>query len=186
MYEQRTRRRVAASVKPLLLIVRWQLSEKYGPVYTIHLGPEPVVILCSYDVVKEALNDQGEEFGARGSMPLLEKINRGHGVISANGERWKQLRRFSLMTLRNFGMGKRSIEERIQEEAAFLVEDLRKTQGLPFDPTFFLSRAVSNVICSVVFGRRFDYEDKKFLYLLNLLHDTFRLFSSAWGQVSGV
>ncbi|XP_069063649.1 cytochrome P450 2G1-like isoform X1 [Pleurodeles waltl] len=163
-----------------------QLSEKYGPVYTIHLGPEPVVILCSYDVVKEALNDQGEEFGARGSMPLLEKINRGHGVISANGERWKQLRRFSLMTLRNFGMGKRSIEERIQEEAAFLVEDLRKTQGLPFDPTFFLSRAVSNVICSVVFGRRFDYEDKKFLYLLNLLHDTFRLFSSAWGQLYNV
>ncbi|XP_069500532.1 cytochrome P450 2G1-like isoform X2 [Ambystoma mexicanum] len=161
----------------------FQLSEKYGPVYTIHLGPDPVVVLCSYDAVKEALNDKGEEFSARGNMPLLERVNRGHGVISSNGERWKQLRRFSLMTLRNFGMGKRSIEERIQEEAQFLVEELKKTERLPFDATFFFSRAVSNVICSIIFGNRFEYEDRNFLYLMNLMNDTFRLFSSSWGQL---
>ncbi|XP_030075563.1 cytochrome P450 2C15 [Microcaecilia unicolor] len=159
-----------------------KLSDKYGSLFTIHMGSEPVVVLCGYEVVKKALNEQSEDFAARGSLPMLDRVIQGHGVISSNGERWKQLRRFSLMTLRNFGMGKRSIEERIQEEAQFLVEELRKTEELPFDPTFFLSRSVSNVICSVVFGNRFDYEDKNFLILLSLLNDMFRLFSSVWVQ----
>ncbi|XP_030074132.1 cytochrome P450 2C19 [Microcaecilia unicolor] len=160
-----------------------KLSEKYGSVFTIHMGSEPVVVLRGYDVVKEALNERGEDFAGRGSLPMLDRVTRGHGVIGSNGARWKQLRRFSLMTLRNFGMGKRSIEERIQEEAQFLVEALRKTEELPFDPTYFFSRSVSNVICSVVFGGRFDYEDKNFLILLSLINDFFRIFSTGWVQL---
>ncbi|CAJ0919182.1 unnamed protein product [Ranitomeya imitator] len=108
------------------------------------------------------------------------------GVVGSNGERWRQLRRFSLMTLRNFGMGKRSIEQRIQEEAQFLVEEFRKSKAQPLDPTFFFAKAVSNVICSVVFGDRFEYEDKEFLKLLGLLNDIFKGFSSVWGQMYNV
>uniref|UniRef100_A0A8C5R992 unspecific monooxygenase n=1 Tax=Leptobrachium leishanense TaxID=445787 RepID=A0A8C5R992_9ANUR len=146
--------------------------KKYGPVYTIYMGTERIVVLSGYEAVKTALNDNGDVFSGRGHMPLIEKISAG-GVVGSNGERWKQLRRFSLMTLRNFGMGKKSIEERIQEEAHFLTEEFRKTNG-----RVTWIKAVSNVISSVVFGNRFEYEDKDFLRLLNLLNETFRGFSS--------
>ncbi|XP_070620513.1 cytochrome P450 2G1-like isoform X2 [Erythrolamprus reginae] len=159
------------------------LKEKYGPVFTVYLGPRRVVVLCGHDTVKEALVDQAEEFSGRGEIASIERNFNGFGVALANGERWRQLRRFSLTTLRNFGMGKRSIEERIQEEAQYLVEEIRKTKGQPFDPTFFLSRTVSNVISSVVFGSRFDYEDKTFLSLLQMINESFIEMSTPLAQL---
>ncbi|XP_011832510.1 PREDICTED: cytochrome P450 2C19-like [Mandrillus leucophaeus] len=88
-----------------------------------------MVVLHGYEAVKEALIDLGEEFSGRGHFPLAERANRRFGLVFSNGKRWKEIRRFSLMTLRNFGMGKRSIEDRVQEEARCLVEELRKTKG---------------------------------------------------------
>uniref|UniRef100_A0A8C8SA38 unspecific monooxygenase n=1 Tax=Pelusios castaneus TaxID=367368 RepID=A0A8C8SA38_9SAUR len=157
-----------------------ELSETYGPIFTIYLGSERVVVLYGYETVKEALIGLGDEFSGRGSMPLFEKFAQQSGIVFSNGERWKQLRRFALTNLRNFGMGKKSIEERIQEESRFLVERLRNTQEQPFDPTLFLTHAVSNVICSIVFGDRFDYEDKKFVTLINLLEENGNLQRSPW------
>ncbi|KAM4696321.1 uncharacterized protein WCC33_015083 [Rhinophrynus dorsalis] len=160
-----------------------QLAEKYGSVYTLYFGSRPVVILCGYKAVKEALIDQGEDFNGRGQMPTIDRVFQGHGVILSNGEPWKNLRRFTLLTLRNFGMGKRSIEERIQEEARFLIEALKKQKQVPIDPTNTLLQSISNVICSVVFGNRFEYENLEFLKLLRLFNEIFQKMSSTWGQL---
>ncbi|CAM5172788.1 unnamed protein product [Eretmochelys imbricata] len=146
------------------------ISERYGPIHTLHLGPRGVVMLWDYQAVKEALPDQAEEFSGRGEQAAFSWLFEGYGASFRDGERAKQLRRFSITTLRNFGVGKRGIEERILEETHFLLEALRGTKGLPFDPTYFLSRTVSNVISSVVFGDRFDYEDKEFPSLLSMCH----------------
>ncbi|XP_044129774.1 cytochrome P450 2G1-like [Bufo gargarizans] len=49
--------------------------------------------------------------------------------------------------------------------------------------TNILVQAVANVICSIVFGNRFEYDNLKFLKLLNLFNETFLLMSSTWGQL---
>ncbi|KAM5236828.1 cytochrome P450 2C55-like isoform 2-T2 [Ctenodactylus gundi] len=158
-------------------------SKVYGPVFTLYFGMKPTVVVHGYEAVKEALEDLGEEFSGRGTFPIVEKTNTGLGILFSNGTKWKEIRRFSLMTLRNFGMGKRSIEERVQEEACCLVEELRKTKGLPCDPTFILGCAPCNVICSIIFQKRFDYKDHKFLNLMEKLNENFRILNSPWMQV---
>ncbi|KAM5297664.1 cytochrome P450 2A13 [Glossophaga mutica] len=160
-----------------------KIRERYGPVFTVHLGPRRVVVLCGHEAVKEALVDQAEEFSGRGEQATFNWLFKGYGVAFSNGERTKQLRRFSIATLRDFGVGKRGIEERIQEEAGFLLEAFRGTRGAFIDPTFFLSRTVSNVISSIVFGDRFDYEDKEFLSLLRMMLGSFQFTATSTGQL---
>ncbi|KAL2763189.1 cytochrome P450 2B6 precursor [Daubentonia madagascariensis] len=160
-----------------------RLREKYGDVFTVYLGRRPVVILCGIQAIREALVDQAEDFSGRGKIAIVEPTFQGYGVVFANGDRWKALRRFSLATMRDFGMGKRSVEERIQEEAQCLVQELRKSKGALMDATFLLQSITSNIICSIVFGKRFHYEDQEFLKMLDLFYQSFSLISSLSSQL---
>ncbi|XP_059574315.1 cytochrome P450 2G1 [Alligator mississippiensis] len=156
-----------------VLQILWKVREKYGPVFMANFGMRQVVFFCDSDSVREALVDQGEEFSGRARMDSVDRFFHGHGVVMANGERWKQLRRFSASTLRNFGMGKKSIEERIQEESQYLVEEMGKNKGSPFDPSLAITHSIANIICSIVFGNRFDYKDQNFLNLMGSINNLF-------------
>lgn len=47
----------------------------------------------------------------------------------SNGQIWKEQRRFTLTTLRNFGLGKKSLDERIQEEVYHLALAMEEENG---------------------------------------------------------
>ncbi|XP_035535901.1 cytochrome P450 2G1-like [Morone saxatilis] len=163
-----------------------KFSETYGPVITLYLGWQRTVVLVGYDAVKEALVDQADDFTGRGPLPFLFKATDGYGLGISNGERWRQLRRFTLTTLRDFGMGRKGMEEWIQEESKHLRARIDTFKGKPFDPTFLLSCTVSNVICCIVFSQRFSYDDKQFLNLLGDLAEVLRFNSSPLGQMYNI
>ncbi|XP_020018132.2 cytochrome P450 2S1 isoform X1 [Castor canadensis] len=160
-----------------------RLSKKYGPVFTVHLGPwRRVVVLVGHEAVQEALGGHAEEFSGRGKLATLDQTFDGHGVFFANGERWRQLRKFTMLALRDGGMGKREGEELIQAEVQCVVEAFQKTEGRPFDPSLLLAQATSNVVCSLIFGLRFPYEDKEFQAVVQAASGTLLGISSPWGQ----
>ncbi|XP_056297234.1 cytochrome P450 2G1-like [Pseudoliparis swirei] len=163
-----------------------KLSESYGPVMTVYLGPQRVVILVGFDAVKEALVDRADDFAGRGPIPFLMRVTRSYGLAMSNGERWRQLRRFTLTTLRDFGMGRKGMEEWIQEESTHLLARIDDTKATPFNPTYFLSCSVSNVICCMVFGQCFSYDDQHFLSLLKTITETLKFGSSPFGELYNI
>ncbi|KFZ65675.1 Cytochrome P450 2C20, partial [Podiceps cristatus] len=155
-----------------------KLSSTYGPIFTVWLGLKPVVVLCGYEMVRDALLGHSEAFGGRPEIPLATQLSKDYGFISNNEQKWRELRRFTLSTLRDFGMGKSSMSQRVQTEAQHLVELLAKLKGNTFEPMTIFRHAVANVICSVVFGSRYSYSDTAFLELLNVIGNYTSFFLS--------
>uniref|UniRef100_A0A480MRN0 Cytochrome P450 2J2 n=1 Tax=Sus scrofa TaxID=9823 RepID=A0A480MRN0_PIG len=168
---------------------QWHLSlqrfvKKYGNVLSLDLGAFSSVVITGLPLIKEALVHQDQNFVNR---PInLNQVFQKNGLIMSNGQVWKEQRRFALTTLRNFGLGKKSLEERIQEEAQYLIQAIGEENGQPFNPHFKINNAVSNIICSITFGERFDYQDDQFQELLKLLDEVMCLQTSVWCQIYNI
>uniref|UniRef100_A0ACB8EFI6 Uncharacterized protein n=1 Tax=Sphaerodactylus townsendi TaxID=933632 RepID=A0ACB8EFI6_9SAUR len=93
------------------------------------------------------------------------------------------MRRFVLSTLRDYGMGKKTIEDRIIEECGFLIKRFESYEGKPFENTDIMNGAVANITVSILLGKRFGYEDSTFIRLQNLVTENVRLFTSPSAQL---
>ena len=65
----------------------------------------------------------------RGAHSDRSAVLSSPGITFNNGPGWKDTRRLSLTTLRDYGMGKCGNEERIRREIPFLLEALGGTKG---------------------------------------------------------
>ncbi|XP_040608632.1 cytochrome P450 2D20-like [Mesocricetus auratus] len=64
--------------------------------------------------------------------------------------------------MRDFGVGKKSLEQWVTEEAGHLCNAFTQEAGRPFNPTTLLNKSVCNVISSLIYAHRFNYEDPFF------------------------
>uniref|UniRef100_A0A3P8SAD1 Uncharacterized protein n=1 Tax=Amphiprion percula TaxID=161767 RepID=A0A3P8SAD1_AMPPE len=150
---------------------------EYGSVFMVHLGHEKVVVLAGYKAFREALVGYAEEFGELFITPLFSDMKPG-GILFANGESWKEMRR---CTLKDFGNGRRMYEDKILEECGYLMEMFEQHEGKPFDTARPVNYAVSNIISSIVYRSRFEYEDPRFINLSALHPGPFSLW--LFGQI---
>ncbi|XP_073530078.1 cytochrome P450 2C26-like isoform X1 [Phyllobates terribilis] len=155
-----------------------EISKTYGSVFSVNLGMQKFVILCGYDAVKDALINHAEEFAGRPVTAIGSRTSQGYGVIAANGENWKVMRRFTLSTLRDYGMGKKGIEEKIIEECECLMQKFRSYGGKPFNNLTIINAAVANIIVSILLDHRFEYDDPTILKLMRLINENIRIAES--------
>ncbi|XP_076584833.1 cytochrome P450 2U1 [Chaetodon auriga] len=146
----------------------------YGNVYSLFVGSQLVVVLNGYEVVKDALSNHPDVFSDRPGIPAITILTKRKGIVFAPyGPVWKKQRRFCHATLRNFGLGKLSLEPCILQGLATIKSELlrldKESGGAGVDLAPLITNAVSNVICSLILGQRFHHEDHEFRAMLDLM-----------------
>ncbi|XP_071482221.1 cytochrome P450 2J2-like [Diadema antillarum] len=150
----------------------YNLSKRYGDVVYFNLGERTMVFLSTPELVNEILVKKADvTTGREPDKEFKAVLDYNGGVILSEGADWVDHRRFGLTALRNFGMGKRSLESRINEEARMLKDVFSSKGGAPVDPHAYFVSAVSNIICAITFGHRFEYSDPLFQKLTKDLND---------------
>ncbi|XP_038051181.1 cytochrome P450 2J6-like [Patiria miniata] len=144
----------------------FEMSKRYGKIFSLRIGPRLTVVITDPELVREAHCKKAEATSAR-DPSTLDWLDVSGSIISCSGSDVKPLRRFILRALRDFGLGKKSSERLIMEEAQHLCRALERTgKGTFFDPRNQIQMAVANIICTLCFGRRFDYASSELMQLV--------------------
>ncbi|XP_052032754.1 cytochrome P450 2J4-like isoform X2 [Apodemus sylvaticus] len=146
--------------------------KKYGNLISLDFGVISLVVITGMPLIREAFIGMEQIFMKRPTLAARNHVFKNNGIVFSSGQTWKEQRRFTLTILKNFGLGKKSLEGRIQEEAHHLVEAIGEEKGKPFDPHFRISNAVTNILWSITTGERFEYDDNQFQELLKLVDET--------------
>ncbi len=80
------------------------------------------------------------------------------GVLNNEGPDWKILRRTTISSLRDFGLGKATIESAILDEADVLAKLLDKQVDSPVDMAPLFGFSTLNIICHIAFRTRYESE----------------------------
>ncbi|KAL4233153.1 cytochrome P-450 [Mactra antiquata] len=153
------------------------LQEKYGNIVKLHAGPATFIFLMGKETVHKATHEMNDKFKYRPNTIVVIKHFFNKGIVFSNGEVNSALRKYTLGAMREFGVYKRSLEKRIQEEAGILCQVLESKNGQPCYLMDNFKMAVSNIIAGIIYGNRFEYDDPVFKRLLSDIESLFKYAS---------
>ena len=82
-------------------------------------------------------------------------------------EHWAGNKKFAAQAFREFGGRQAGVGEKIQEELSIMMDRIKTGVAMDISPSILpLS---TNIISSIVFNERFDYDDPKLQYLIDII-----------------
>ncbi|KAK6754913.1 hypothetical protein RB195_013721 [Necator americanus] len=154
--------------------------KQYGPIYTVWIASLPLVIISDYGTLKETFVKDGDAFAGKFQVQEFSNVFRGgiYGIVDTVGEMWRDHRRFALHILRDFGLGKDGMEQRILLEMEAMTETLNDHLGIELNLQDVFDVAVGSVINQLLFGYRFDEEHiDEFRQMKTLISRQMRIFA---------
>ncbi|BFZ10067.1 hypothetical protein BsWGS_13106 [Bradybaena similaris] len=151
------------------------LRQQYGDLVSLSLGGRYILLVSGFEMLQEVFVTHGKDFDKRPQVFTVLKIGQGKAVVNSSGAAWKEHRTFLVEHMRDLGIGKTKFEENVIQEIQPFLKELESTNGADFDPKYCLQTATSNIVCSISFGKRFEYSDPDFVEILNIFESNMKL-----------
>ncbi|XP_070563124.1 cytochrome P450 1A1-like [Ptychodera flava] len=139
-----------------------KMAENYGPVFKVHLGQKPVIVLTGLKTIKQALVKQAIDFAGRPDFESFKAIFDGKSIaFDSYTYQWKTHNKIQSAALSTFlrGAHLENLEKQIMKEASQLVKGLtpksHSSGGSIVNPNPSVRFAVTNVISLLLFGKRY-------------------------------
>ncbi|XP_014674000.1 PREDICTED: cytochrome P450 18a1-like [Priapulus caudatus] len=171
---------LSLGTKPHLALER--LGRRYGPVFHVMMGKQPMVVVTDYRLIREAFSQPA--FSGRPDMYLFRAIYEGTaseaffpGISFAQGHLWKVHRKFAMSVMKSLGVGHSRLQSLIQGEVDVLLNKLAAYDGELIDvhADRSLAKSAANVAAALVFGRTLDHEDPAFHNYVEIMEEGFSL-----------
>uniref|UniRef100_A0AC34GW49 Cytochrome P450 n=1 Tax=Panagrolaimus sp. ES5 TaxID=591445 RepID=A0AC34GW49_9BILA len=134
------------------------------------MGPIPMVFVSDIEIMKRYFVKNAESFSHRWRNFITDSMLDGfNGVVQIDGDKWREQRRFSLHVLRDFGVGRALMEDKIMHEVDILIKHLSSFDSQAIGMTQPIAVCVGNIINNMLFGKTFEHTDEKFLKMQKML-----------------
>uniref|UniRef100_A0A4W5RD00 Cytochrome P450, family 17, subfamily A, polypeptide 1 n=1 Tax=Hucho hucho TaxID=62062 RepID=A0A4W5RD00_9TELE len=145
-----------------------KLQQKYGQTYSLMMGAHTVILVNHHLHAKEVLLKKGKIFAGRPRTVTTDLLTRdGKDIAFADySATWRFHRKTVHGALCMFGEGSASIEKIICREALSLCDTLGESGSASLDLSPELTRAVTNVVCSLCFSSSYCRGDPEFEAML--------------------
>ncbi|KAL2337549.1 hypothetical protein Fmac_011995 [Flemingia macrophylla] len=160
-----------------LYLQLWQLSKKYGPLFSLRLGLRPAIVVSSSKLAKEVMKDHDLECCGRPKLLSQQKFSY-NGLdmsFSSYGNYWREIRKICVVHVLSSRRVSRFSSIR-QFEVKQMIRKISRhaSSSKVINLNEVLMCLTSTIICRTAFGRRYEDEGterSKFHGLLNELQD---------------
>ncbi|ELU11556.1 hypothetical protein CAPTEDRAFT_141850 [Capitella teleta] len=167
--------------RPELTFVEW--AKDLGPVFSVKMLNQQIVVLSSFDAIYEALVTKGNEFTGRPSKNSFRAdvvTDRFLNIINMSANSlWKKLRMICQKKIKMYDTGMKRIGEISSDMIKNLLEEFKGTGQKSFNPRDFIYSTITNTIMALVLGRTFRTDDEIYKKMVQFEEDTREAFSSA-------
>ena len=146
------------------------MEKDYGKVFRLYIGSKLTIVVAGVEAIKEALVTKSAEFAGRPEANTLTVYSRNAKAIAFvdYSPQWRIHRKIVVSALKIYTNSLLKQGSIINEEVYLLLKRVQSSNGQPHDITTEVQLAITNVICTMVFGSRYELDDPEFLKMIEI------------------